>query len=155
MQTTYTWLWKFLAAMAASVAFVISVMLSVKLIVVVGTGDVSIPIADNFWAAFDFEKFARLIFGMSLAAIAITLTVEFMFSRLGISFKNFWLQNTAAYFTATFVVIVASSIKLFSGPFASNPGTMFVTFLFVTLCSFLAATIYGLVCLAAPRSTRA
>lgn len=137
--------------MAASCVFVLCTMLSVKLVVVAGTGDVSIPVVDHFVVAFDLPNFARLIFGLSLAALAMTLTVEYLFSRLSITFAADWIEYTAAYFAASCVVILVSSAGLFFGALASTPSTLIITIVFITVCSFLTAIVYGLVCANGPR----
>lgn len=151
MSKTLPWVWKFGAATAASLTFVIGIILSVKLVVTIGTGDFTVPTTQNFWTAFGLEKSLRLIFGLSLAGLAMTLSVEFLFSRLGVTFDRQWKNQSAAYFSAFFVVILVSTAGLFVSDFAVHyPGILLIAFAFVTLCCVFAAAVYGIVSSSAP-----
>ena len=139
------WVWKFVAAIVATLIFVFGIIFSVKLIVIIGTGDFSIAVSQNFWDAFDVGKFSRLVIGMSLAALAVTTSVEFVFERVEFSFNSEWVRNSTAYFTASFAVIFLSTASLFATELPANPGTYTAAFFVVTLCSVAAALVYGLI----------
>lgn len=136
---------KFVAAVAASISFVLGIVLSMQLIVMLFSGDASFSATQRFWLTFGPANFAKLIFGLSLISLAITVSTDRMISWLVTPPESQWVRNTLSYFAAFFAVIVLSTASFFLAQFPVIPVTHVVAFFVVTLSSLVAALVFGLV----------
>lgn len=138
-------LWKFVAASAAAMTFVLGIFVSLQLIVSAIVGDPSFSAATNFWYSFGSSSFAKLILGLTLATLAFTEFTDRLIVWLRLQPEQSWLRHATSYFVGFFAIIALSTASFFLAQFPSVPWTHLVAFFVVTACSLLSAVVYGAV----------
>ena len=137
---------KFLGAIAASVTFILCLFLAVQLFATLLVGDASFAASKNFWVNFGSSNFAKLIFGLSLASLAISVSTDRFISWVVTPPKSLWLRNALSYFAAFFTVLALSTASFFLANFPVVPITHIVALIVMILASLVSALVYAGVC---------
>ena len=142
-----SWVMKFLASIAASLIFVIGILLAVQLVVAIFVSDPTFSAARNFWATFGTANFAKVICGLALMTLAITISTEHIISWFVTLPENPVLRHSLSYFAAFYTVIVLSTAGFLLADFPNIPLTHVIAFLVMTVSSLIAALVYGVIAL--------
>lgn len=138
-----SWVMKFLASIAASLVFVLGIFLALQIVVTIYVSDPSFSATRNFWVAFGSANFVKVIFGLALMTLAITISTEHIISWFVTPPENPVLRNALSYFTAFYTVVVLSTASFLLADFPNIPVTHFVAFLVMTVSSLFASLVYG------------
>ena len=137
---------KFLGAIAASVTFILCLFLVVQVFAMVMVGDASFAASQNFWDNFGPSNFAKLIFGLSLVSLAVSVSTDRFISLVVTPPKSEWMRNALSYFAALFTVLALSTASFFLASFPVIPLTHIVALVVMIISSLIAALVYAAVC---------
>lgn len=137
---------KFLAAVAASITFILCLFLTVQLFATIFVGDGSFSASRNFWANFGAANFAKLIFGLSLASLAISVSTDKLITWLVNPPNSMWLRNALSYFAASFTVLALSTASFFLASFPVVPLTHVIAIFVMIASCLISAMVYSAVC---------
>ncbi len=137
---------RFLGAIAASITFILCLFLAVQVSATMFVGDATFAASRNFWMSFGTVNFAKLIFGLSLVSIAISVSTDRLISWFVSSPQSMWFRNALSYFTALFTVLALSTASFFLASFPNLPATHVVAIIVMIVSSFIASLVYSAVC---------
>ena len=137
---------KFLGAIAASITFILCVFLAVQAFATAFVGDASFSASRHFWVSFGSANFAKLVFGLSLASLAISVSTDRVISWVVTPPKSLWLRNALSYFTAFLTVLALSTASFFLASFPVVPVTHIIALVLMIVACAIAALVYSAVC---------
>ena len=137
---------KFLGAIAASMTFIFCLFLAVQIFATLIVGDASFEASRSFWVNFGPANFAKLIFGLSLVSLAVSVSTDRFISWVVTPPQSDWMRNALSYFAALFTVLALSTASFFLASFPVIPLTHIIALVVMILSSLIAALVYAAVC---------